>query len=318
MNTIPTIFNERQINTTILGGKQRTENASMDVAAVLLNSNGSHFRVQMLENLVKCGFAAVVSVEPNQSNINLEENSRRFPTVKFIVPLENVTDGDMINICMSEVTASYVLVLRDTLAIPQGVLTPNLFDKLIKNKDYCVVPRLLNSDKRAVAMRSVPFVEKNKLRMEMSNVVKDGIATVYPFDYIGLYDRKKFIQAGGFDYTILSPYYQNIDLALRTWLWGERTVVSTAFQLSYAENAPVEDSTADLTYLHCYLKNMLAVFRTDHGEIPRFSFFKFLQNSSCGFFEARNFFCDAVRWTKTNRYRFKTDIRHLIENWENL
>lgn len=317
MNTIPTIFNERQISTTILGGKVSPENIKMNVAVILLNGNGSHFRVQMLENLVNSGFASVVSIEPNPGNVNIEENSRRFPSVKFIVPLEQVTEGEMINIGMSEVNAAYVLVLRDTLSVPHGILSPNFAEKLIKDENYCIVPRLMNAEKQSVAMRSTPFAEKGRLRMEMSSVVSTDTPTVYPFDYIALYNRQKFIQLGGFDYTILSPYYQNIDLGLRSWLWGEKTLISPAFQLSYAENVPIETTTADISYLHFYLKNMLPVFKLDHGVIPNFSFFSFLNNSSCGFFEARRIFKDAINWTHINRYRFKTDIQHLIENWNN-
>lgn len=315
MNTIPIIFNERQISTAILGGKSSPSKVLMNVAVVLLNSTGSHFRIQMLENLLKAGFASVISIEPNAENINLEETSRRFPSIKFIVPLENATTGDMINIAMAETSAPHVLVLRDTITIPQNFMSPNLMDRLIKNEVYCIAPRILNPEKQSVTVRSTPFAEKNKLRFEMSNIVPSDTPTVYPFDYIGLYNRQKFIQLGGFDYTILSAHYQNADLGLRSWLWGEKTIISPSFQLTYAEDAPIEDTTADITYLHYYLKNMLPVFKSDHGEIAALSFFRFLNNSSCGFFEARKLFKDAVSWTEKNRYRFKTDIEHLIENW---
>ncbi|MFC2282001.1 MAG: hypothetical protein ACFNLN_10565, partial [Treponema socranskii subsp. buccale] len=76
MNTIPLIFNERQINRTVIGGLSPSEK-KMDVSAVLLNSNASRFHAQMLETLSKCGFASVVSIEPNSGSCNIEELSRR-------------------------------------------------------------------------------------------------------------------------------------------------------------------------------------------------------------------------------------------------
>ncbi|MBQ9237984.1 MAG: hypothetical protein IJ191_01510 [Treponema sp.] len=315
MNTIPTIFNERQINMTVLGGRQKPSHIAMDVAVILLNSSGSHFRVQVLENPVTCGFSDIISLEPHRENRNIEETAHRFPSVKFIVPLDTVTDGDMINIGMSETDASHVLVLRDSLAIPHGVVSPKLVEHVLKLDCYCVAPRLIDAAHGGVAVRSIPFAERGHLHMEMTAVVTEGAPTVYPFDIVGLYNREKFIRLGGFDYTILSPYYQNMDLALRSWLWGERTVISPSFLLSYAGAVPVETMTADVTYLHCYLKNMLPVFKIDHGVISPFSFFRFFYNSSCGFFESRRLFKDAVRWTTVNRYRFKTDIKHLVENW---
>ncbi|MCK9168909.1 MAG: hypothetical protein M0P01_00680 [Treponema sp.] len=315
MNTIPLIFNERQINRTIIGGRVKQTEAVMDVSVILLNSNGSHFRLQTLETLSKCGFASVISIEPDSGNFNIEEISRRMPSVKFIIPLEKVTDGDMINIGMSEVDSSYVLVLRDSLYISAGVLQPRLADHLTAKGNYCIVPRLLDSAKNALPVQFSPSAQHGHLKIVQSSVVTDGMKTLYPFDYIGLYNRLKFIQLGGFDYTITSPYYQNLDLALRSWLWGEETTLSTRFLFSFIETVPIEDMTADLTYLHFYLKNLLPRVRFDHGMIPDASFLTFLVHSSCGFFESHRQFKDAQQWVDTNKFRFHTDIQHLIENW---
>ncbi len=316
MNTIPLIFNERQVNITVLGGQQAVPEPRMNVSVILLNGSGSNFRVQSLENLLKCGFRSIVSVEPDPGDFNIEDISRRYPSVKFIIPLERVTDGDLINIGMSEISSEYALVLRDSLSIPDGVLLPNLAGNLTKSGCYCVVPRLLDSGGRGFSVRFSPEAERGRFRVTPSSVVTDGAPTLYPFDSVGLYNREKFIRLGGFDYTITSPYWQNADLAVRSWLWGERTLLSTSFRLSYAEDVPVEDSTADLSYLRFYLKNLLPKFKIDHGVIGPPAFFRFLRNSSCGFFEALRQFSDARRWTEKNQYRFRTDIQSLIEGWE--
>lgn len=315
MNTIPLIFNERQINRTVIGGRVQPSEVTMDVSVVLLNSNGSHFRMQTLETLSKCGFASIISIEPDSGNFNIEEISRRLPAVKFIIPLEKVTDGDMINIGMSEVHSSYVLVLRNSLHISALVLQPRLAEHLTAKGNYCIVPRLLDSSQNALPVQFSPSAQRGHFKIIPSAVVTDGVQTLYPFDYVGLYNRMKFIQLGGFDYTITSPYYQNLDLALRSWLWGEVTTLSTTFLLSYDESVPIEDMTADLTYLHFYLKNLLPRVRFDRGVIPDASFMTFLIHSSCGFFESRKQFKDAQRWVNTNKFRFHTDIQHLIENW---
>jgi hypothetical protein len=315
MNTIPLIFNERQINRTVVGGRIQPSEVTMDISVIILNSNGSHFRLQSLETLLKCGFASIISIEPDSGNFNIEEISRRMPAVKFIIPLEKVTDGDMINIGMSEVHSSYVLVLRDTFYIPAGVLQPRLAEHLTAKGNYCIVPRLLDNAKNALPVQFTPSAQHGHFKIIPSAVVTDGVRTLYPFDYVGLYNRMKFIQLGGFDYTITSSYYQNLDLAVRSWLWGEETIVSTTFLLSYTESVPIEDMTSDLTYLHFYLKNLLPRVRLDHGVITDASFITFLVHSSCGFFETRRQFKDAQRWVSTNQFRFHTDIQHLIETW---
>ena len=113
MNTIPLIFNERQIDRTVLGGSRINANAKMNISVIMLNSSGSQFRIQTIEKLLNCGFKSIVSFEPDSDNFNIEDISHRFPDVKFVIPLEKVSTGDLINMGMSEVDSEYVLVIKD-------------------------------------------------------------------------------------------------------------------------------------------------------------------------------------------------------------
>lgn len=320
MNIIPSLFNERKINMTVLGGTEAVPNVKMNVSVVLINSNGSHFRIQTLENLMKCGFASIISLEPDPNNYNIEEFVSRFPSVRFIVPLDKVTDGDLINIGIGESRADYVLVIRDNLKITPSILTPNLAENIIGSSgdSYCIVPRLVTSDQQGLPIRFIPFAEKAKLRVETAAAVSDGIPTLYPFNYIGLYNRKKFMQLGGFDYTITSSYWQNLDMAFRSWIWGEKTIVSTAFQIAYSQDIPVEDRTPDLSQIRFYLKNLIPRFKSDHGVVPFSSFFIYVIHSPCSFFETRRQFLEVRRWVLKNQYRFRTDALELIKNWNAL
>ncbi|MBQ6781294.1 MAG: hypothetical protein IJP62_08685 [Treponema sp.] len=318
MNSIPSIFNQREINRTVLGGKDKMPSVSLNVAVMLLNGGGSHYRIQMLENLSKCGFKSIISFEKTSENYNLENFSHKFPFVKFIVPLEDVTDGDLINIGMSEVDADYVLVLRDTVSFAPDALTARLAEKLLAQKSYCVVPRLICPYSPSFPIVFSPSVRDSMLTVETNATVSDGIPTLYPFDYIGLYNRDTFIHLGGYDYTITSPYWQNLDLSFRAWLWGEKISISTAFNLSYLEEPPSEDTTANLGSSRFYLKNLVPVFVDDHGMIPRSEFWVYLRRSSCGFFETLHQFADAREWVDKNKFRFRRDAAYLVEQWGNL
>ncbi|MCR4627726.1 MAG: hypothetical protein K5640_08785 [Treponema sp.] len=317
MNTIPSIFNERQINMTVLGGSERMSEVKMNISVVLINSFGSHFRLQMLDSLMKMGFKSIISIEPDPDNYNIEEFVSRFPSVRFIVPLEKVTDGDLINIGIGESEADYVLVIRDSLRINPSTLTPNLAEKTIEacEKAFCIVPRLLSSDKRGLPIRFAPCAERGKLTIETERALSNGIDTLYPFNYIGLYNRQKFMQLGGFDYTITSAFWQNLDLSFRAWLWGEKVKISTAFQIEFSQEIPVEDRTPDLSSLRFYLKNLMPKFKADCGIVPFGSFISYLLRSNCGFFETRHQFLEAKRWIGKNKYRFKMDAPELIKNW---
>ncbi len=318
MNTIPSTFNEYQINRTVLGGTQANPNAQLDISVIMLNSSGSHLRIQVLENLLNCGVKSIVSVEPNSESYNIEDISRRYPSVKFLIPLEKATDGVLINMAMAELDSKYVLVLRDSLHVPAGFLSKNLAEKFISSDVYCIVPRLLAASGTAVITNFSPSAHRGSFKMMPNQITQDGLPTLYPFNYVGLYNRQKFIYLGGFDYTISSSYWQNADLALRSWLWGERTEVTTTFQISYAEEIPAENVKPDIPYLRFYLKNVLPRFKADHGQIPHFSFLRFFFKSSCGIFEAISQFKEAKNWVNKNKFRFKCDVQHLIENWTDL
>lgn len=316
MNIIPSIFDEHQIKRTVIGGQQDTSEKKINLSLILLNSNGSHLNLNIFENLVKCKFDSIISIEHDSDNYSLDDITKKFPSVKFIIPLEPTTDGEMINIAMSEVKTEYVLVIRDTLHIPASFISQNLVDKLLVEKKYCIVPWLMDKTYQGLPVHYIPGAEKSHFVIESSVKILDGIKTVYPFDYIAFYNKNKFIQLGGFDYTIRSPYWQNLDLALRSWLWGEETKITTLLQLSYKDEVPVEDSTFNQDYLRYYLKNEVPKFKNEKAYISRRFFNKFRKRSSCGYLEAKKQYKNAKKWVEKNQYKFKQDLQSFVQNWD--
>ncbi len=318
MFDIPSTFNEYEINRTVLWGRGENPDFQLDITAILLNRSGSHLKTQIFDSLIQCGFRSVVSVEPDSESFNIEEISRRYPSVKFIIPREASSEGSLINACISEFDSKYFIVLRDCFNIPKGFLTKNLAENILKGNNFCVVPRLVDKDGISIIVNFIPEAHKGKFFIKPEQSVLDGMATLYPFDFVGIYNREKFINLGGFDYTISSSYWQNVDLALRAWLWGEKISITTKFHISYTEDVPLEKSAPDMSYIRFYLKNVLPKFRDDHGAVSRFSFPGFYFKSKCGIFEALSQFNEAFQWVKKNQFRFKKDMQYLIENWTNL
>lgn len=315
MNTIPLIFNERQINVTILGGKDIGSGSKNRIGVILLNKSGSHYRLQTLENLVRCGFDSIVSIEKDPKNYNIEEFCQNYPSAKFVVPLDEVTDGDCINLGMAELNTEYVLVLRDTLNLNGEILNQRIAETLLEEEFFCTAPRLLKNNGQSFPITFSPDVKKSRFEVAATSSVFDGIQTLFPFDNIGLYNRKKFIQLGGYDYTIKNKYYQNLDLSMRAWLWGEKIRISAIFNMRYLDEPPVEDTSPSLYSSRFYLKNLLPHFEYDHGVIKRSGFFLFYPRSGCGVFEAMDQFGQARYWVKQNKYRFKCDASYLLQNW---
>ncbi len=315
MNTIPSIFNLKKFNYTVLGGSEKPEKILMPVTCIVLNRTGSQYRSIVLENVLKCGFEKIISIENNVRNFNSDAMTRLFPCIKFIQTLEDVNIGDLINLGMSESASPYVLVVHDDMCMDDLLFNATLAKKLIAQKQFCFVPRLLTRDKQSVPVRFIPSVNKSVFYVESSISIGDGVNTLYPFDHAGLYDRQKFMQLGGFDYTITAPYWQKLDLFVRAWLWGETISLSTSMQFVYGQDVPVEDNTVELSYLRFYLKNLLPSFQSDHAVLSVGKFFHYRRRSRCGLSEDVKQFRDARRWVQENKYRYKKDAASLIQDW---
>ncbi len=317
MNTIPSIFNERQIDRTVLGGNELPEKVLVPVTCVILNRYGNKYRNYIFDNIVKLGFQSIICISSGTSEAdnNIFDFSRQYPFIKFIMTLENVTPGDMLNIAMGEAKTDYVLVVQDDLCVENLQFPPLLVKKMISLNHFCVCPKLFTSKISTLQVKHSPSVKKSVFKVESSASLTENVNTLYASDLAGFYNREKYIQLGGADYTIETPYWQKLDLFFRSWLWGEFTCVEPGFVFTYAGELPQENQTVDYSYLRFYLKNLLPVYRKDHAEIPLTSFFAFNSRSSVGMSEKISIFRDAQKWTYKNRYRFKKDAVSLIENW---
>lgn len=316
MSTIPSIFNERHIQRAVLGGAESVPSIKMPLGVILLNTGaGGFYRTKLLENLVRNGFSSIISIDKTAENYNVEDFSRLFPCVKFIVPHETVSIGDMINIGMGETDAENVLVVNDSIHIGASLISMNALERYVTGEYACVVPRLVNAQRQPLPVRFTPVVENYALKPLASSIVGERCNTLYPFDFVGIYNRERFIQLGGFDYTITSSYWQNLDFSVRAWLWGEKIVMTPLFQLAYDDSVPVEDSTPDYSQLRFFLKNCAPKYAGDRCYIPISRFFQYKKRSASGFSEARRHFMEARHWVEDNRYRFRQDVTMLINSW---
>ncbi len=300
---------------TILGGMEEPSRILMDVSCIVIKRTVNQYRSQVLRNLLACGFKKIVSVEILNPAFNTESLSLDFPEIKFVRAHGRMSDGDLVNLGMGEIDTPYALVLHDDLCVQDFRFSRSLAQKLSDFGIFCVTARILNNERQGIPVRFTPKVMNAVFDVESSLSVVDKAMTLYPFDLAGFYNVASFKVLGGFDHTIESPYWQEIDFFFRAWLWGEKILLSSAFTLSFFDELPASDRTADISYLKFFLKNLLPDFRRDHGEIPLSAFPSFKARSRCGMNEALGLFNAARDWVKLNRFRFKTDAVSLLETW---
>lgn len=315
MNTIPSIFNERQINHTILCGNEKIKPNSLNVSCILINRNSSQFRTIALENLLAKNFQQIISIEQSSESFNTAALSQTYPSVKFIITLEPVTEGDMINLGMEEVNTDYVLVIHDDLCWQNLSFNQNLFSKFMSMEKLCVAPRLFTNTEQNLPVNLVPSIADQNFVVEKLFVMHDNQRTLYPLDFSGFYNKQKYIELGGCDYTITSPYWQKLDFFLRAWLWGEEVVLSSSFTLFYSGEYPAEEMEADSSYIQFYLKNLMPVMKDDHAVIQRSAFHNFKKSTKYTMSKASELYKAAKKWTEQNQYKFKTDASSFVLEW---
>lgn len=317
MNIIPITFNERKIAHTIIGGMQYSgQDRIEDFCVIVLNRGRKYYRPLFFEQLVAEGFTSVISIESTGNAGDMETLLEKFPQVRFIFPQEELTIGEMINLGLTETVAPYVMVLWSDTHIPQGSFTERVLGKVKEEHLFCAAPVLANARGEAVPNQIVPSLSGTRFSTEQLACIKNKTATLYPYDFIGIYSRNKCMQLGGFDYTITNPYWQNLDLGFRAYLWGEAIRIFTSFRVHYEGPSPTEDISADASYRQFYLKNLAPEFIGGSAAIPFKLFWSFLLNAGLSPLHAWQQFSAARRWAVANKKHFTTSARTLIAHWE--
>lgn len=317
MNTIPTTFNAHRVPHTVIGGSVRkTDEPVEPLTVILLNRGGRFYRSAVFQNLENAGIASVISVEMSAETYDVESLSARFPRVKFLVPLEKVSVGELINTAMAETQSPRVLVLWNDQRLPQSGIPQRILDRLDEDPVLCMVPSLTGQKLETVPVCMIPAFSGKSLTVEPIPGARDLAPTVYAFDYSGIYDRSRFMALGGYDPSIVNPYWQNLDFGFRSYLWGERLVVSTSLRLTYEGEIPREDVTPDSSYIVFYLKNLAPIHGKKGIEIPRRAFFTLLSKGGHSIFESIALFSSISRWVKENKERFVADARTVTASWE--
>ncbi|MDR2096439.1 MAG: hypothetical protein LBP76_13130 [Treponema sp.] len=337
MNTIPITFNSTVSAYTVVGGTIRA--GFTGLSAVLLNRGGRYPRRTLFQELEKVGFDYIISVEGPQERYDLEDLSSRFPFVRFVLLKEELTAGEQINLAAGELSSPLFFVLWNDLRIIHSGGAVRMAERLISSQDdiggingkneigkneeprngykrLCTVPLIQNSRFEPQPTLMAPVIIKNVVNTIPFIPVKEGSPSLYPYDGIGIYDRKRFISLGGFDGTLKSPYWQLMDFGFRAHLWGEEICSTQFIKLSYDEDPPEEDSTVDESYRRFYLKSIAPIFRGDYADLPFRRFPSYLMSSGGDPFGAWEEFMESRRWIKINRFRFRGDAQSITELWE--
>ena len=291
-------------------------NRPNNITLLLLNRGARIYRSNLLHDVTRLGFHEIISVESPPGSWDVEELSRRFPNVRFLVLHEEAGTGEQINLGVRESSGAFVFVVWNDLKIQQVTVLSKVAEKLSKGGVLAVVPVLQNQKQQIIPSIQVPAFYRKALKVLSFQPASDDTCTIFPFDFCGMYSREEFLLAGGFDYTIENPYWQKMDFGFRGYMWGYKIICHTGMQLRYTTDVPTEDTSIDEGYHRFFLKNLIPRFEGDSGRIPAGKLIPYWFKSGVGFFQAVKDFKEVRRWVDLNKYRFTMDARSVTELWE--
>lgn len=316
MNIIPTTFDEHKIPYTIL--KKNTGELDTELSVIVLNRGAKYYLFSLFQNLISMGLTSIVFVGNPKRNLEFESLSTEFPDIKFLTPAEEITTGEMINLGISEAASEYVLVIWSDIRLMQSYSFDNLLKKLNQKNYICAAPFLIDKNNAPLPVQNVPSISVSTFTTEQFPVKFDLTKTIYMFDFIGIYNRTKFIDIGGFDYTITNPYWQNLDFGFRSHLYGNEIIISNDFKIKYASETPIENISADDSYMTFYLKNLALSLGSNGIRLSWKMFFHYAKQSGLNLLNAYKYFAQAVEWVKLNNKKINQEPAKLISKWEPL
>jgi hypothetical protein len=315
MNTIPTTLDAGAVPYTVVGAPKTDADAS-PMSVVLLNRGSRLYRGDALGELEKAGLGSILSVEPKPDSLDVEALATRHPGARYLLLSEPASPGVQINLAVRESPGPYVFVLWSDMSLAAQGLSSRFFERLAERDILCQAPALFARGGEQIPGAAAPAFNRSSLKVLNLPPTKDGMKSLYPFDYAGIYSREKFVLTGGFDPGFSNPYWQKLDFGFRAWLWGEEIRIAQALKVSYADAPTPEDETPDECYKWFWLKNLAPTFRGDLGAVSPTRLWSYLLSRRGGAPSALGEFRAARAWVRTNRYRFRTDAASLVDLWD--
>lgn len=299
-----------------------TEHGALSVV-VLHRGRPAAGREKLLSRLQALGASEVISVERGRRPLDVESLAAAHQHLRFLLLGEDsdgeTSPGAAINIALNEARSRRVLVLWSDVEVaklPPGATAGAA--TVAKNSVFhaVTVPYARSQRREVMPTLSAPAQVKRRLRIILTPPESDGNPSLYPFDYVGIYDRPCFLQLGGFDTAIRSEYWQRLDFGLRCFLWGHRISLDRSFVVDYRLEPEPEDTTPRDGYRRFFLKNLAVRRSQDRARLSWRRLPMFLLNTDGGLWSGIKAFCNVQQWVETHRYDFQMDASGIAELWE--
>ncbi|GAH39464.1 unnamed protein product, partial [marine sediment metagenome] len=156
----------------------------------------------------KLGLGEIICIEGPHIPYDIEPLSRKFPNIRFLLLQDKASVGEKINLGIDEARSRLVLVAWSDMKISFSLSLTKVLEKIGGAETLCTVPLLKNQTSEIVPSIQIPAFIKGKLKLIPKEPVEEGMKTLFPFDYCGVYSKDKYLLTGGFDHLMTNPYWQ--------------------------------------------------------------------------------------------------------------
>ncbi len=301
---------------TVVGGKggDRGLKRQRLLSCIVLHRGGRYQRADLFSHLRENGIDEILSVENARPQYDVEQLTERFPQAQFLLMHRSMTPGEQINVAMGEAKSRYVYVIWNDIRI--SPVSPKFRSRLEQDETLCYVPFMRNERGEPVPNIIAPAFYRGLLRVVPQSPGPDLSRTLYPFDYVGVYNRERFIQLHGYDETIRNPYWQKLDFGFRAHMWGETIYCIPSVRAQHLSHLDPDDTTPDEDYRRFYLKNLAVSYQGDHAALPLRRFGAYFLRTRGGLIRSYKLFREIRRWIRENRFRFRQNARSVTDLWE--
>jgi hypothetical protein len=301
---------------TIVGGSrvQQSGPGVRGLSLLILDRGSRTMRAEIFSRLDGAGFDEVIAVVGPAPHYDVEQMAARYSGCRFVLLASDKTPGEQVNIGMHEATHPLVLVMwsdQEAQRISDGML-----QRMEEGKSVCSVPSIRGDRGSFIPSVTAPAFHGNLFRTVPGQPGKHVTRSLYPFDFVALYQREAFRNLGGYDPRITNPYWQKLDFGLRVYLWGDQISVAPDMRVDAGRPIPQENTTPDESYSRFHLKNLAVRFAGDSARLPTRRLLAFALRSGLGPVKAFSVFREIQAWVRRNRYRFVQDARRVTELWE--
>ncbi len=247
---------------TVVGSSRDTD-IRKPMSILLLHRGGRIDREGLFRELSERHDGEIISIEAAEGSYDVERLAQRHGKVRFILPSRAMNIGAQINIGVRECSSDYVYVIWNDMRPIE--LSERALTRATAEDVLCSAPYIRNERSQVIPTVMTPAFEKSgTLRVLPQTPNSESVQSLYPYDYVGLYQTRRYLDVFGYDARIQRPYWQKLEFGLRCWMWNEKIRLSSALRVAYTGTPPSDDTTPDEDYLRFYWKT-LGVRMTSNG-----------------------------------------------------